>query len=347
MNSRLNVVVCAPIMGSDLDPVRNVDASVNVIDANAAFADYNRARQRNDTAAIESADGELRGLLAQADVLCIAFPMLKQVMPMAPNLRWLHHTQAGVSNLWSCDVWEAKEVALTSGRGHVRPTAMAEYCIASAMMFARSLHDGYLDKAGGRLDRSHYHPLRVEGSTMGVVGLGGIGSEVARLAKALGMRVVATRRSVTEAKQDVDGVDLLLPASELHKLAAESDFIAVCTQLTRETLKLLDADFFEATTKQPIVANISRGEVVDEEALLAALDSGKVRGAALDVFEGEMDGKAPRSELLSHPNIILTPHVSAAGATNDTLIMDSFCENLGRFVRGEPLHNLVDRERGY
>ncbi len=172
MSSPLNVVICAPIMGRDLEPVRHVDASVNVIDANAVFADYNRARQQNDTAALESTDTELRKLLAQADVLCIAFPMLKQVMPLAPNLRWLHHTQAGVSNLWSCDVWEADEILLTSGRGHVRPTAMAEYCIAAAMMFARSLHDGSLDKAGGRLDRSHYRPLRVEGSTMGVVGMG-------------------------------------------------------------------------------------------------------------------------------------------------------------------------------
>jgi phosphoglycerate dehydrogenase-like enzyme len=262
-------------------------------------------------------------------------------------MRWLHHTQAGVSNLWSSDVWDAAQVVITSGRGHVRPTAMAEYCIAAAMAFARSLHDGYLDKAGGKLDRGRYKPLRVAGATMGVVGMGGIGSEVARLSKALGMRVVATRRSVMAPQQNAEGADLLLPASELKQLAAESDFIAVCTQLTRETLNLLDAGFFAATTKQPVLANVSRGEVIDEDAMLAALDAGTLRGAVLDVFIGELDGRPPRPELLSHPNIILTPHVSAAGVSSDTAVIDLFCENLRRYLKGEDLLNVVDRARGY
>jgi phosphoglycerate dehydrogenase-like enzyme len=347
MKSPLNVVVCAPIMGSDLDPVRAVDASLNVIDGNALFGAYNRARQEGDAAAIESTDKEMRALLAQADVLCMMHPMMKEVVPLAPNMRWLHHTQAGVSNLWSSDVWDAAQVVITSGRGHVRPTAMAEYCIAAAMAFARSLHDGYLDKAGGKLDRGRYKPLRVAGATMGVVGMGGIGSEVARLSKALGMRVVATRRSVMAPQQNAEGADLLLPASELKQLAAESDFIAVCTQLTRETLNLLDAGFFAATTKQPVLANVSRGEVIDEDAMLAALDAGTLRGAVLDVFIGELDGRPPRPELLSHPNIILTPHVSAAGVSSDTAVIDLFCENLRRYLKGEDLLNVVDRARGY
>lgn len=347
MAGNLNVVVCAPIMGSDLDPVRAVDPSVNVIDGNASFSAYNRARQEKDAAAIEKTDREMRDLLAQADVLCMMFPMLRTAAEMAPNLQWLHHTQAGVSNLWPCDVWQAERVVITSGRGHVRPTAMAEYCVAAAMMFARSLHDGFLDKAGGKLDRSHYQPLRVEGATMGIVGMGGIGSEAARLSKALGMRVIATRRSVTEAREGVEGADLLLPASELKRLAAESDFIAVCAQLTQETTRMLDASFFDAMTKRPVLANISRGEVIDEDAMLAALDAGKLRGAVLDVYDGELDGKPPRPELLSHPNVILTPHVSTGGASNDTAIMDLFCENLRRFIQGEELLNVVDRERGY
>jgi phosphoglycerate dehydrogenase-like enzyme len=347
MKSPLNVVVCAPIMGSDLDPVRAVDPSINVIDGNATFVAFNQARQKNDTAAMESTEKEMRELLAQADVLCMMFPMLKQAVSWSPNLRWLHHTQAGVSNLWPTDAWTAEHIVVTSGRGFVRPTAMAEYCVAAALLFARGIHDGYLDKANGELDRSHYDPLRVEGATMGIVGMGGIGGEVARLSKALGMRVIGTRRSVTAPQENAEGADLLLPASGLKQLAAESDFISVCTQLTQETLRLLNADFFNATTKRPIVANVSRGETIDEEALLAALESGKIRGAVLDVYEGEMDGKPPRPELMSHPNVILTPHTSAAGASNDTAILDLFCENLRRFIKGEELLNVVDRARGY
>jgi phosphoglycerate dehydrogenase-like enzyme len=347
MKSPLNVVVCAPIMGSDLDPIRAVDPSVNVIDGNAAFVALNLARQQDDAAAIDSTEKEMRELLAQADVLCMQFPVLKSAVEWAPNLLWLQHTAAGVSNLWSTDAWTAEHIVVTSGRGYVRPTAMAEYCVAAALMFGRGIHDGYLDKAKGELDRSHYDPIRIEGATMGIVGMGGIGGEVARLSKALGMRVIGTRRSVTAPRENAEGADLLLPASELKQLAAESDFISVCTQLTQETLHLLNNDFFNATTKRPIVANVSRGETIDEDALLAALDAGKIRGAVLDVYEGEMDGKPPPPELMSHPNVILTPHTSAAGDSNDTAIRDLFCENLRRFIHGEELLNVVDRARGY
>jgi len=347
MKSPLNVVICAPILGSNLDPVRAVDPSVNVIDGNAIFVAYNRARQEQDTAAIESTDRDMRGLLAKADVLCMMHPMLPTAAEMAPGMRWFHHTQAGVSNLWPCDVWQKEGLVITSGRGTMRPTAMAEYCIAGAMMFARSLHDGMLDKPGGKLDRSHHDPRRIEGSTMGIVGLGGIGREVARLSKALGMRVIAARRSVTAPQENVDGVDLLLPASDLHQLAADSDFISVCPQLTKDTVKLIDAPFFDAMTKRPVLVNVSRGEVIDEDAMLAALDAGKLWGAVLDVYEGELDRKPPRPELMSHPSIILTPHNSTGGATNETRVMDLFCENLRRYIKDEELLNVVDRDRGY
>ncbi|HWO73579.1 MAG TPA: NAD(P)-dependent oxidoreductase, partial [Dehalococcoidia bacterium] len=208
-------------------------------------------------------------------------------------------------------------------------------------------HDGYLDKAKGALDRSHYAQMRVEGATMGVIGLGGIGKEVARLARALGMRVVATRRSAASRQSDVDHADLLLPPSELGELAAQSDFIAVCTQLTRETHHLLDRGVFAAMKPSAVVVNVSRGEVIDEEALLEALARGTLRGAVLDVYEGELDGKPPRPELMQTPNVILTPHVSAGGSAQDDRLMRLFCENLRRFLDGQPLLNLVDRERGY
>jgi glyoxylate/hydroxypyruvate reductase len=346
-NETPTVLVCAPILGSDLSRVRAFEPAVRVVDGNEAFTAVQRAQQGSDTEALASAQEKLNALLAEADVICMSFPMLKDVAASAPNLRWFHHTQAGVSNLWSCDVWQAEGVVLTSGRGHVRPTAMAEYTIAGALAFARGLHDGYLDKPKQRMDRRHYKPIRIEGATMGVVGLGGIGKEVARLSQALGMRVLATRRSVTSRQEDVDYADLLLPASELSQMAAESDFLAVCTQLTQETFHLVGRDILGSIKQSAVVINISRGEVIDEEALLEALDSGRVQGALLDVYEGEMDGKPPRPELMAAPNVILTPHISNGGAAPGNEIMDLFCENLRRFVEGEELLNVVDRARGY
>lgn len=347
MTSPINVVVCAPIMGRDLGPIRAVDPSLRVIDANDAFIAYNRTRAHASDDEAEAAESQLNELLAEADVLCMMYPMLDTAVARAPQLRWLHHTQAGVSNLWSCDVWGRDDIVITSGRGHVRPTAIAEYCIAAALCFGRGLHDGYLDKREGRLDGSHYSPLRIAGATMGVIGLGGIGKEVARLAKALGMRVIATRRSQTSPQQSVDGADLLLPAEQLSRLAAESDYITVCTALTCETERLLDADFFASVQRRPLVINISRGEVMDEDALLAALDADRLRGAVLDVYAGELERKPPRDEWLEHAKVVLTPHISGLGAKSDTSFMDLFCENLRRFIGNRPLLNLVNRARGY
>lgn len=352
MKSPLKVVVCAPIMGADLDPIRRVDPSINLVDGNELFTVWSRALRANDTAGIEAAERRMRDMLAGADVVCMMYPVPQHLRSLAPNMRWFHHTQAGVSNLWGSDVWQAGELLVSSGRGHVRPTAMAEYVLGAALLFSRGLHEGYLDKQAGHLDRGHYDLMRVAGATMGVIGLGGIGGEVARLSKAMGMRVVATRRSVTSVGRNIDNADLLLPPSHLTRLAAESDCIAVCTQLTRETMHMLDATFFGAVTKRPVVCNVSRGEVIDEDALLEAMDGGKLRGAVLDVYEGELRGEPPRAKLLSHPRIILTPHISAGGASaahanTGTEMMDLFCENLRRFVQGESLINVIDRQRGY
>ena len=347
MTEPITVVIFASLMGRDLSPVRALEPAIRLIDGNDAFDAFNQASRQGDKAAGAAKRKELDALLAQAEVLCLSIPVLREISAQAPDLRWLHHTNAGVSNLWASDVWAAENIVLTSGRGHVRPTAMAEYAIAGALEFARGLHDAYLDKPNGRLDRSHYQPMRIEGATMGVVGLGGIGSEVARLSKALGMRVIATRRSVTSPQQDVDGADLLLPPSGLKQLARESDFIAVCPQLTQETLKLIDREVLAAMKPSAVLINVSRGEVIDEDALLEALASGGIRGAVIDVYEGELDGKPPRPELFASPNVVLTPHISAAGASSDTGFMDLFVDNLRRYVKGDELLNVVDRARGY
>jgi phosphoglycerate dehydrogenase-like enzyme len=226
---------------------------------------------------------------------------------------------------------------------------MAEYVIAGAFLFSRGMHEAYANKALGKLQRGAGRLLRIEGATMGVVGLGGIGQEVARLSKALGMRVIATRRSAEQRQENVDGAEVLLPASELKTLAEESDFIAVCTQLTRETEHLIDAQFIAALKPSAVVINVSRGEVIDEIPLIDALNNNRLHGAVLDVYEGETDGKAPRPELMAARNLMLTPHISTSGegGPNQNLFMELFCENLRRFIANEPLLNVVDRERGY
>jgi glyoxylate/hydroxypyruvate reductase len=184
-------------------------------------------------------------------------------------------------------------------------------------------------------------------STMGVIGLGGIGREVARLARSVGMRVVVNPRAVTSPEQTVAGVDLLLSRDQLAELVVESDVVTVCAQLTAETRGIVDAHVFAAMKPNAILVNIARGELVDEESLVRAVQDGQLRGAVLDVHQGELDGQPPRRERMELPQIVLTPHISNMGDTSVRERGKRLAENLRRFLDGRPLLNVVDRERGY
>ncbi|HEY3976302.1 MAG TPA: NAD(P)-dependent oxidoreductase [Streptosporangiaceae bacterium] len=328
----VNVAVLAPILGPDLSYVTDVDPRVEALDGNQAMRD--RRPPADD-------------LLAAADVLLVGYPVPASLAARAPRLAWAHHTQAGVSNLLGSDLWTAP-VTLTTSRGVVGATAIAEYVLAAASHFARGLHEGTRQKHDGRFTTEGYQLTSLRGATMGILGLGGIGREVARLSRAAGMRVIATRRSAAAPAAGTDGADLVLPADRILQVAAESDFLAVCSQLTPETRGLVSDRVLAAMQPGAVLINIARGEEVDEDALIAAVTSGRIRGAVLDVYDGELAGRPPRPELLSLPQILLTPHISARGdAGLAGPIRELFAGNLRRFLDGAPLDNVVDRDRGY
>lgn len=324
----VNVLIMAPNLGRDLSYVADVDPRVRVLDGN-----------RPD-------DDELGKLLGEAEVLLLGFPIYPDIARRAHRLQWAQHTQAGVSNLWSSDLWDS-DVTLTSSRGLVGATTIAEYAMAGVFQFARGLDIALAQKQAGEFTRDGYRMVTLRGATLGVIGLGGIGREVARIALGVGMRVIATRHSITEPQHDVDGVELVLPASGLHEVAAQSDFIVLCSQLTPETRGMIDASVFAAMKPGAVLVNVARGEEIDEDAMVAAVRSGHLRGALLDVFDGE-GSRPPRQELLDTPGIVLTPHLSTRGEPDmDGPVKALFADNLRRYLDGEPLLNLVDRQRGY
>jgi phosphoglycerate dehydrogenase-like enzyme len=341
--SEVNVAVIAPVLGPDLSFVTEVAPRVRVFDAN--FAAPGR-RPGSGSMAAPAAD-PLAAILAQAEVLLVGYPVPEGLAARSPRLVWAHHTQAGVSNLAGTDLW-ASQVTLTSSRGSVAATAIAEYVLAGAAHFVRGLHEAARQKAVGQFARAGYQMLTLRGSTMGVIGLGGIGREVARLSRAVGMRVIGTRHSVTAPLADADGADLVLPADRILEVAAESDFLVVCSQLTAETRGFINASVFAAMKPDAVLINVARGEEVDEDALVEAVTTGRIRGAVLDVYDGELAGRPPRPELTELPQILLTPHISGSGDTNmaDPL-RRLFADNLRRYLNGEPLLNVVDRARGY
>jgi phosphoglycerate dehydrogenase-like enzyme len=339
----VNVAVIAPVLGQDLSFVSDVDPRVRVFDANFAAPGH---RAGSDGPAASRSDS-LADILAQAEVLLVGYPVPAGLVARSPRLVWAHHTQAGVSNLAGTDLW-ASEVTLTSSRGAVAATAIAEYALAAAAHFARGLHEAARQKAAGRFTRQGYQTLTLRGATMGIIGLGGIGQEVARLSRAAGMRVIGTRRSVTAALPDADGADLVLPADRILEVAAESDFLVVCSQLTAETEGFINAPVFAAMKPNAVLINVARGEEVDEDALVEAVNAGRIRGAVLDVYAGELAGRPPRPELTRLPQILLTPHISGSGEANMAEpLRRLFAGNLQRYLDGQPLLNVVDRARGY
>jgi phosphoglycerate dehydrogenase-like enzyme len=327
----VTVVVIAPALGPDLQWVRDVDPRVEVIDGNALA---------------RGVDG--RGdLLRTAEVVLVGYPVPQGIAAHAPRLRWAQQTQAGVSNLHHTDLW-AFGAILTSTRGSVSATGIAEYVMAGVYYFARGLDEATRQTVAGQFGKRGYQLRPVTGSVMGVVGLGGIGREVARLARAAGMTVIATRRSAVTRTQDAEGVDLLLPAADLDELAVRSDYVAVCAQLTSETRHLFDDGVFAAMKPDTVVINVARGEIIDETALIPALQQGRIRGALLDVYEGELDGQPPPRELTELPQVVLTPHISGGGdRSGREPAKRLFAENLRRYLDGRPLLNQVDRARGY
>lgn len=326
----VTVVVIAPALGTDLQWVRDVDPRVEVIDGSVLA---------------RGVDGH-GDLLRDAEVVLVGYPVPPGIAAHAPRLRWAQQTQAGVSNLHGTDLWTSAAI-LTSTRGSVSATGIAEYVLGGVYYFARGLDEATRQTVASHFGKRGYQLRPVTGSVIGVVGLGGIGREVARLARAAGMTVIATRRSAARAA-DTEGVDLLLPAADLAELAARSDYVAVCAQLTSETRHLLDASVFAAMKPDAVVINVARGEIIDEAALIPALQQGRIRGALLDVYEGELDGQPPPPELVALPQVVLTPHISGGGdRSGREPARRLFAENLRRYLDGRPLLNQVDRARGY
>lgn len=280
-------------------------------------------------------------LLAETDVVLAGFPPPHDLVSRAPRLRWFHQTPAGASNLKSSDLW-GSDVIVTTSRGLGNTLAIAEYVVASFLHFSRGLDQAGVDRQRETLDRSAYRPMLLAGKTVCVVGAGGIGEQVGRLCAALGMRVVGTRRSaghdLPDGFKDVGGPD------RLHELLAESTYVAVCCQLTPDTEGLIDAEAFAALPDGAVLVNIARGEIIDEEALIAAVD--RLRGVALDVYVGEFD-RPPPAALWNHPRVIITPHVSGGAEERSTRPIELFCENLAALLAERPLRNRIDWTRGY
>jgi phosphoglycerate dehydrogenase-like enzyme len=254
----------------------------------------------------------------------------------APALRWLHLFNAGTDH----PIFQAffdRGVAVTNSSG-ASAVPIAQTAIAGMFALARNL----LPFATAQRERSWLEasavpaPPDLQTQTLVVLGLGAIGAEIARLGSAIGMHTIGVRRSPRRAE---DPVDELVPPSELARVLPRADWLAIACPLTEQTRRIIDVKALDLMPEGAHILNVARGEIVEESALVAALESGHLAGAYLDVFE--VEPLPDTSPLWSHPRVIVTPHASAHSAGNEARRAEIFLDNLRRWSRGERLANLV------
>lgn len=286
---------------------------------------------------------EASSLLPAAEVVVLidhTGPWLEKNWEHARKLQWVQSSSTGVEDVLFPALRQSS-VLLTNSRGaYAQP--LAEFVVFCVLYFAK----GFPVMERNRLERrwEAYPVEEIGGQTIGIVGLGTSGLAVAQMAKAMGMRVVAVRRR-PDPPEERAAIDELLPPSGLGTLLAEADHVVNALPLTAQTRGLFDEGSFRAMKPTASFINIGRGATVCEPALIQALRQHWIRGAGLDVFETEP--LPPESELYTLPNVILSPHCADRTAAAERRVADLVVDNVQRFIGGQPLRNLTDKQAGY
>jgi phosphoglycerate dehydrogenase-like enzyme len=325
-------VLATPILGGPLS--RELVGRIEAVDGVRCvrIASDGRIHGDADESAYSAAEVLLRGTISGS--------VLDHILSRSRRLHWIHSVSAGVDRVATPAV-RSRELVVTNARG-VFSRPIAEYVVMMSLAIARRLPQ-LLELQRERT----WQPLRgreLSELTVGIVGFGSIGAEVAHLLEPFGPRIIATRRHPERGPGDLPGVELL-GLDRLDELLRASDIVVVAAPLTAETAGLIGAPQLGEMRQDAWLINIARGRLIDEAALRRALESGSIGGAVLDVFAEE---PLPTDSLLYHtPNLILTPHTSWASELVVGRSIDLFVDNLRRYRAGEPLRNVVDLEAGY
>lgn len=285
----------------------------------------------------------LLAALPEARVL-FAFRLDEEVLAAGADLDWVHLGISGVDQHLPPSI-RREGLQLTNTRG-IHGRHMTEYILGAILARSNSLFRCRDYQAARRWEPRELLPSlqTVAGTTLGILGLGAVGRELAQAARALGMRVVASKRSAAKP-EDYPEVDELYGPDDQDEVLAISDWLVLLLPLTRETRGFLNRANIGRMKKGAYLINVGRGELVDEKALLTALNRGRLSGAALDVFRDEP--LPPDSPFWSHPEVLVTPHVAGNFPGYVEEASKVFGQNLARYVRKEALHNVVDVELGY
>jgi phosphoglycerate dehydrogenase-like enzyme len=341
MPERLVVMIAAPFEPEHIDRIRSVDPRIELLHDAELLP---RPRYVSDHAGSpmkRTTEQEARFLemLGRAEVL-FDFPSghHRDLRAVAPRLRWLQSTSAGIGQMVKRVGLDQTDITFTTASGvHARP--LADFCLMAMLMFAKNYGWMERDKKAKRWER--YCGEELTGKTLAIIGVGHVGQEVARHGKRMDMRVTGMRRSAAPVPE----LDKLFERAELHAMLREADFLVLVAPHTPETEGIIGESEIAQLRPSAVLINIGRGALVDEDALIRALQEKRLAGAALDVAREEPPPED--SPLWDLSNVILSPHSASTVSQENARITEIFCDNLRRYLSGEPLRNVLDKNKLY
>jgi D-2-hydroxyacid dehydrogenase (NADP+) len=333
MSERLiKVVLTTPLDEQNLQKIKVVSKRLSVDQASSLIV----AERKGNLSEKEKLDL----LLAEAEVLygyIHHFP--RDLSKRAPALKWIQSMTAGIDRLPEEIMNSPIHVTNTSG---IHGTSIGEVVMEMMLMFIKDAPTCFQMKRNREWKRYKQRLLRDQ--TAGIIGLGMIGREIARLCKAFDMKVIGICRS-GGPESPFPEVDHVYVREQLPELLSESDFVILALPLTKETRGMIGEKELRGMKPGAYLINVARGAIVDEGALICALEERWIAGAGLDVFIKEP--LPPESRFYELPNVIFSPHISGDMPDYEWRATDIFCENLGRYLRGEPFLHQVDKDKGY
>ena len=285
-----------------------------------------------------SSEGEALEIMPEVEV--VLGPVTPAMLALGDQLRWVQNLGAGVDGVLFPEFVES-DVVLTSAKGIVG-IHLADHAMALLLSLTRGIATAVRNPSFDQRWPIRAASWELAGRTMGIVGLGGTGQALAIRAAGFGMRIIAVDPDDVEVP---DCVNLCWKMDRFHDLLAESDVVAVCAPLTKETEGMFDADAFRRMQSHAMLVNVTRGLIVDEYALLQALEQGQIGGAGLDVVPQE---PLPDDHPLWHmPNVVVTPHTAGGSPHRVGRTVDLFCDNLARLLDGLPMSSVINKDKGY
>jgi len=285
---------------------------------------------------VSGKDGQ--GKAAESDAVFTEDAVPDDLVQRMPKLRWMHVTRGGV-NIYLTPSVMSRPIQITGSKG-IHGRSFSEFAIACIFALAKKLPQCLEAQKQKKWERVNTE--EVAGKTLGIIGLGTIGSEVAQKAKALGLRVLATKRTV-DGKPDY--VDELGGPDFLSQMLPQVDFLVLCLASVASTNGMIGEKELRSMKKSAYLINLTGGKAIDEKLIARALREKWIAGAAVDAFAKQP--LSPESELWDAPNVMITARIAGAAAQKWDLMLPIFKDNLKRFIAGENLRNLVDKELGY